>query len=183
MDYRRAHVPGGLFFFTLVTHPRRALLINPSARTALRRAVQDVRRRHPFLLEAIVLLPDHLHMLMKLPEGDADFGVRVGGIKRRFTELYLAGGQEEASVSAGRFRKRYRGVWQARFWEHTIRDAKDFRLHLDYVHANPLKHELVARVGDWPWSSFHRYVRWGEYESDWAGRVTLPHDVEHFYAD
>jgi putative transposase len=142
-----------------------------------------VGRLHPFAVEAIVLLPDHLHMILALPLHDANFSLRVGGIKRRFTELYLAAGGKAAPVGQAPRRQRYRGIWQPRFWEHTIRDARDFKLHLDYIHANPLKHGLVRQVGDWPWSSFHRYLKLGEYEADWAGHVSLPHEVEYFYAD
>ena len=130
-----------------------------------------------------MLLPDHLHLLMRLPAEESNFSVRIGGMKKRFTELYLASGGCEADPSPGRRRKRYRGLWQPRFWEHTIRDAKDFKLHLDYIHVNPLKHGLVRNVIDWPWSSFHRYVRLGEYQADWAGHVKLPHEVEFFWAD
>lgn len=183
MEYRRSQVPGGTFFFTVVTNGRRPLLGVPEARAALRQALRDVRRRHPFVLEAVVLLPDHLHLLMRLPANDENFSIRIGGIKRRFTELRLACGGSEPPVPPGRGRKRYRGFWQPRFWEHTIRDAADFKLHLDYIHANPLKHGLVRRAADWPWSSFHRYVRLGEYQTDWAGHVALPHDVEYFWAD
>ena len=183
MEYRRVHMPGGVFFFTLVTNGRHPFLVAPESRAALRQAIRDVRMRHPFAVHAIVLLPDHLHLLTELPVGDEDFSVRVGGIKRRFTELYLSTGAWEPPMSAGRRHKRYRGVWQPRFWEHTIRDARDYKLHLDYVHVNPLKHGLVDRVANWPWSSFHRYVRLGEYELDWAGYVTLPHDVEYVWPD
>jgi putative transposase len=183
MDYRRSKVAGGMFFFTVVTNGRRPILAASKARVALRQSFHDVRGNHQFTLKAIVLLPDHFHLLMALPPDDLNFSVRIGGIKRRFTELYLTSGGREAAISAGRRGKRYRGIWQPRFWEHTIKDAKDFKLHLDYIHVNPLKHGLVEHVADWPWSSFHRYVRQGEYERTWAGRVTLPHAVEYFWAD
>jgi putative transposase len=183
MEYRRAFVPGGTFFLTLVTNGRARFLATGTGRRCLRRAFRDVRRRHPFSIEAIVLLDDHLHMLMRLPAGDADFSIRVGGIKGRFSRLYIDQGGAEPPVSDARRRKRYRGLWQARFWEHTIRDARDFKLHLDYIHANPLRHGVVNCVRNWPWSSFHRYLKLGEYEADWAGHVTLPHEVEYYYAD
>ena len=180
MEYRRARVDGGTFFFTVVTHSRRPILTSPTARGFLRMAFREVRRRHPFWLEGIVLLPDHLHMLMRLPEGDADYPVRVGGIKRHFTSAYLPAGGREAAATTGQVRKRLRAVWQGRFWEHTIRDARDFRMHLDYVHLNPVKHGLVANPSEWPWTSFHRYVRMGWYEADWSGRVELPGQVEYY---
>jgi len=135
------------------------------------------------LPDTVLLLPDHLHVLMRLGEDDADLSLRVGGIKHRFTRLWVAAGGAEAPTSAGQEAKRYRGVWQSRFWEHTIRDAADFKRHLDYIHVNPVRHGLVDRLQDWPWSSFHRYVRTGEYDRDWAGYVELPHAVECFWAD
>ena len=183
MQYRRAQVCGGNFFFTVVTNQRREFLTFPLARAALREAFDDVRLQSPFVLEAIVLLPEHFHMMIVLPGNSADFSSRVGKIKSGFTQRYLAAGGREGGISAGRARKGYRGIWQPRFWEHTIRDARDHKMHLDYLHANPLKHGLVKRVIDWPWSSFHRYVAQGEYEPDWAGHVSLPHDVEYYWAD
>jgi putative transposase len=183
MRYVRSDVAGGTFFFTVVTNKRRAFLTDSRARAALHRAFNDVRTLHPFVLEAVVVLPDHFHILMTLPSGDPNFSVRIGGIKRRFTDLFLAGGGREGPVSQGRANSGYRGIWQPRFWEHTISDARDFKLHLDYLHFNPLKHELVQQVIDWPWSSFHRYLAQGEYESNWAGHITLPHDVEYYWAD
>ena len=182
MEYRRSNVPGGTFFLTIVTHRRRPILVRPRARPLLRQAFRDVRSRHPFAVEAIVLLPDHLHLLVRLPAGDAGLSIRGGGIKRRFTQLCLAAGLQEAPTSDGQKAKRYRGIWQMR-WEHTIRDAEDFKRHLDYIHANPLNHGLAARVRDWPWSSFHRYVRMGEYDPAWAGHVELPDAAEYFWAD
>ena len=180
MEYRRARLEGGTFFFTVVTHLRRPILTSKMSRGLLRNAFREVRARHPFDVEAIVLLPDHFHVLMRLPEGETDYSVRIGGIKRNFTDAYLAGGGREGSASPGQARKRLRGVWQPRFWEHTIRDAKDYRMHVDYIHINPVKHGLVARVADWPWSSFHRYVKMGLYESDWLGRADLPGQVEYY---
>jgi len=133
-----------------------------------------VRSLRPFEQMGVVLMPDHLHLLWRLPDGDSDFSSRIGAIKQCFTRLWLAGGGEEGSATPGRARQQYRGVWQKRFYEHWIRDYRDFKLHLDYIHINPVKHGLAARPGDWPWSSFQRYVRRGEYDADWCGRVELP---------
>ncbi len=130
-------------------------------------------------MTAVVLLPNHLHMIWEMPEGDTDYSRRIAILKKRFTRVYLQQSGSEAVVSHGQQRHRRRGVWQPRFWEHTIRDAKDFRLHLDYIHGNPVKHGLVLRPVDWPWSSFHRYVSEGLYEPDWCGRVDLPGQVEY----
>ena len=157
--YRRAQLDGGTFFLTVVTHHRRRILCHRLARGLLARAFAAVRAARPFAIEGIVLLPDHLHVMIRLPGGDGDFSGRIGQVKRRFTQSYLAAGGAEAPATPSRTRQRYRGVWEKRFWEHTIRDVRDYCLHLDYIHYNPVKHGLVGRAGDWPFSSFHRYVR------------------------
>ncbi len=130
-----------------------------------------------------MLLPDHWHALWRLPEGDTDYSTRVRRIKKIFTRAWLACGEREQAVTASQRRLRRRGIWQARFWEHTIRDAADFKMHLDYIHMNPVNHGLVARPADWPFSSFYRWAAMGEYEADWAGRIGLPLSVEYCWHD
>ena len=179
-DYRRWRIEGGTYFFTLVTHRRRRLFHSDWTRRVLRGAIRRTRRELPWDMLAVVLLPDHLHMLWRLPEGEADYSTRIKKMKRTFTVGFLAAGGQPGAVSPGEQRKGYRGIWQPRFWEHTVRDARDFKLHLDYIHANPVKHSLVDLPRDWPFSSFHRYVKLGEYEEDWCGRVELPDEVEYY---
>lgn len=162
-NYRRNYVPVGTFFFTVVTYQRRPILTTPLARETLRYAIQSVRHRLPFSLEAIVLLPDHLHTVWILPPDDEDFSTRWRQIKTLFTRRGLQQGGSQASQSLSREVKSERGIWQRRFFEHTSRDEFDLKRCVDYVHVNLLKHGLVERVSDWPWSSFHRYVRLGEY--------------------
>lgn len=164
-DYRRARDAGACYFFTLVTHRRQPLLTQSSLRQALREAIVKVRRAHPFLIHGWVLLPDHLHCLWQLPEGDADFGLRWSLIKRLTSQAFPS----EAAISLSRSLRRESGLWQRRFWEHRIRDDQDYRRHLDYLHWNPVRHGLVEQVGDWPWSSYHRLVREGVYPADWGG--------------
>jgi putative transposase len=167
--YRRNFVPGGTYFFTLVTHGRRPFLTDDSGRAALRQALREVRARHPVAINAIVLLPDHLHTVWTLPPGDDRYPLRWRQIKSRFTQTYLERGGFEGAVSVSRRIKGERGVLQRRYFEHTVRDEADLKRCVDYVHINPLKHGLVQRVVDWPWSSFHRYVALGEYSTDWGG--------------
>ncbi|MEM6331539.1 MAG: transposase [Planctomycetota bacterium] len=167
-NYRRAQIAGGTFFFTVVTHQRRAILVDELARVALRRAFCEVRVRRPFSVDAIVLLPDHLHTVWTLPPGDDDFSTRWRQIKTLFSKRWLAAGGVEAAQSVSRQIKGERGVWQRRAYEHACRGESDWKRCVDYLHANPLKHGLVDRVRDWPWSSFHRYVRAGEYDLDWG---------------
>jgi putative transposase len=174
--YRRWFVPGGTYFFTLVTFRRRPFLTDLIARAALRQALREVRTRHPFSIDAIVLLPDHLHTVWSLPPQDDRYSLRWRQIKSRFTQEYLERGGLELNTSRSRKRKGERGVLQRRFFEHTVRDEADLKRCVDYVHINPLKHGLVTRVADWPWSSFHRYVVLGEYTADWGSDPT-------FYSD
>jgi putative transposase len=176
-DYRRWRVAGGTYFFTVVTHARQPLLTSDLARRLLRDAFRVVRLRRPFDVVAIVLLPDHLHAIWTLPPGDFDYATRWQLIKRRFTKSYLSAGGVEASQLASRDSKGERGVWQRRYFEHTCDDEADLKRCADYLHVNPLKHGLVNRVVDWPWSSFHRYVRLGEYEPEW-GNANIWHGDE-----
>jgi putative transposase len=167
-DYRRVRLEGATYFFTLVTHQRRRFLTRPLVRRVLRRAWARVARAKPFDTVAVCLLPDHLHCIWALPQGDADFPGRWRAIKGHFTRELRRAGQGRAAASPSRHRKREAAVWQRRFWEHWIRDEEDLRRHIDYVHFNPVKHGYVAAAADWPWSSFHRYVRDGWYPSDWG---------------
>ena len=162
--YRRNFIPGGTFFFTVNLRDRRSSLLTAHI-GELRAAVREIRMRHPFAITAMVVLPDHLHAVWTLPEGDKDFSLRWRQIKSKFSRDMPA----TEPISISRLAKGERGIWQRRYWEHTIRDEHDFARHVDYVHINPVKHGLVSRVRDWPHSSFHRMARLGLYPEDWAG--------------
>ena len=135
----------------------------------------------PFRIDGWVLLPDHLHAIWTLPDGDADFSNRWRLIKRHVTHVCSPDYRRPELLTQRRCAKQYGTLWQHRFWEHLIRDERDFRQHMDYLHANPVKHGLVNAAIDWQWSSFHRWVRHGVYLPDWAGSgvagATM-HDVE-----
>ncbi len=162
-DYRRNRVPGGSYFFTVNLLDRNSDLLVAHV-GALREAVQDVRRRAPFHIDAWVVLPEHLHCMWTLPEGDADFSSRWRDIKKGFSKRLPAGEDRSAS----RIAKGERGIWQRRFWEHTIRDERDYGAHMDYIHFNPVKHGLVMNVAEWPYSTFHRCVARGIYAEAWG---------------
>jgi len=163
-DYRRNRVEGGTYFFTLALADRRSdFLVREVA--ALRASVSHVRVLYPFNIDAWVVLPEHLHAVWTLPDGDTDFSTRWGLIKRGFSARIEKG----ESRSASRIAKGERGIWQRRFWEHTVRDEADFARHVDYVHFNPVKHGLVENAIDWPFSSFRRAVARGDYPEDWGG--------------
>jgi putative transposase len=164
--YRRNFVDGGTFFFT-VTLIDRASRVLVDHVEALRAAVRETRSSHPFAIDAVVVLPDHFHIVMTLPAEDADYPNRLSLIKRRFTDAVVKSGASVARRANGEV-----ALWQRRFWEHTIRDERDFERHVDYVHFNPVKHGLVACMRDWPHSSFHRYVRRAALPPDWGGDFT-----------
>jgi putative transposase len=163
-NYRRNFRPGGSFFFTVALADRSASLLTAHVER-LRTAFRHVRDGMPFRVEAMVVLPDHLHCLWTLPPADADFSTRWKRIKAQFS----VGLPRAQPRSASRIAKGEREIWQRRFWEHTVRDEEDWRRHMDYIHYNPVKHRYVARVADWSYSSFHRYVRAGAYPPDWGG--------------
>lgn len=163
MRYRRANVAGATYFFTVNLADRRTGLLVEHV-DALREALQRIKRAHPFRIDAMVVLPDHLHALWTLPPGDADFATRWMLIKAGFSRQIPPSERRTPS----RVSKGERGIWQRRYWEHLIRDERDFARHVDYVHFNPVKHGLVKRAVEWPHSSIHRYVRLGAVNPDWA---------------
>ena len=170
-DYRRANTPGASYFFTVNTYRRWPLLVHDRTRAALREVIEAVRAEHPFTIDAWVLLPDHLHAVWTLPPGDAGFALRWGMIKRHVSRACRGLLPDDAMQSESRRARGEIAFWQRRYWEHLIRDAADYRRHIDYLHWNPIKHGLVRRVKDWPYSTFHRYARLGVYPQDWCGAV------------
>jgi putative transposase len=171
MEYRRVKSPGSNYFFTLVTHNRRPILCEPENINLLRDSFKRVIQQHPFVIDAIVILPEHLHCLWTLPPGDADFSTRWRLIKSWFSRR--CDSQYQGQVSASRRSKNERAIWQRRFWEHLIRDEQDFNHHVDYIHYNPVKHGLVLSPKDWQYSSFDRYVKRGVYDLDWGNSEIL----------
>jgi putative transposase len=166
MRYRRAWLPGGSYFFTVVTADRQPLLANEAAIALLRRGFRRVRERYTFTVDAMVVLPDHLHCIWTLPPGDADFATRWRLIKTWFTKHYGEGLDAGASGYAALTRPTR--IWQNRYWEHVLRDDRDYERHADYIHYNPVKHGLVASAADWPFSSFNRFAEAGLYPPNWG---------------
>jgi putative transposase len=165
-NYRRAFTPGGCWFFTVNLLDRRQTLLVDRIEL-LREAVAATRQSHTFSIDAFVVLPDHLHAVWSLPDGDSDFSTRWRLIKNRFARAL----PRHEPLDAVRIARNERGIWQRRFWEHRIRDEADYARHVEYCYINPFKHGLVARVQDWPYSSFHRDVRAGIFPIDWAGEA------------
>jgi putative transposase len=167
-DYRRNRIPGATYFFTVNLFDRHCDLLVAQIE-ALRDAVHKVRRRFPFHIDGVVL-PDHMHCLWSLPDGDAGFPRRWRDIKTAFSKS-LPATEQRSPVMVHRGE---RGIWQRRYWEHTIRDDRDFAAHIDYVHFNPVKHGFVDKPADWPFSSFRRCVIRGLYPTDWLGGGAYP---------
>ena len=170
-EYRRVFLKGGIFFITIVTYNRMPLFTNPQARKIPHKAWVDVAGRFPFKTDAICLLPDHIHVLIRLSDGDANYPMRIREIKRLFTKEYLGNIGQGAPRNESRQKKNEAAIWQRRYWEHVIRDENDLHHHIDYIHYNPVKHGFVHSVVEWRWSSFHRYVRLGLYDKNWGSEV------------
>ena len=168
-NYCRADTPGASYFFTVVTFRRRNILTNDDCRAWLRNAVINTRENYPFTIDAWVLLPEHLHCILTLPENDHDFSVRWNCIKKRFTTLAKHKYHKPEWLNASKQKHREGTIWQRCFWEHQLRDDNDYQRHVDYIHYNPVKHDFVKNVSDWPYSTFHRYVKLGIYPIDWGG--------------
>jgi putative transposase len=167
MDYRRAWHAGGTYFFTvnLLQRKNNDLLVQQI--NVLKNAINTVKKAHPFIIHAWVVLPEHMHCVIELPVNDDDFSTRIRLIKANFSKAIPKG----EHLSLVRKSRGERGIWQRRFWEHLIRDETDCQAHIDYVHINPVKHGLVKQVKDWPHSTFHHLVKQGIYPEDWGGRV------------
>lgn len=165
-NYRRNFIVGGSYFFTVTLADRSSRLLVEKI-NLLKEAIRGVKAENPFDTVAMVVMPEHLHCIWTLPPDDADYSTRWKMIKARFSREI----PKVEKRSKSRMSKDERGIWQRRFWEHTIRDEVDYQRHMDYIHFNPVKHGYVSRVADWPYSTFHRCVRDGWYPADWGGEI------------
>ena len=154
MRYRRATTSGASWFFTVNLADRKQDLLVRHI-DLLREVIRHIKQQHPFEIIAMVVMPDHLHAIWQLPPGDSNYPMRWSLIKAGFSRSLA----KTERIRESRLRKRERGIWQRRYWEHLIRDQEDFNHHLDYIHINPVKHGLVTAPKDWPYSTFHRWVQ------------------------
>jgi len=164
MQYRRANIKGASYFFTVNLANRKSTLLVDKI-DALRQSIQTVKQRHSFKIDAMVVMPDHLHALITLPVGDNDYATRWKLIKAGFSRKIPKG----EHVNPSRASKRERGIWQRRYWEHLIRDDNDYQAHINYIHYNPVKHGYVQQAVKWPYSSIHRYIKKGDISKNWGG--------------
>ena len=163
-EYRRNRVAGGTYFFTVNILDRKSDLLVAHI-DALRSAIHKANRLAPFHIDAWVVLPDHMHCIWTLPSGDDAYPARWTELKKAFSKALPVG----EPISPSRHQQGERGIWQRRYWEHTIRDDADYAAHVDYVHFNPVKHGWAQQVADWPFSTFHQAVREGQYPASWSG--------------
>ena len=166
MKYKRLLLPGTSYFFTVVTHNRRPIFNNEQSIATLKNAFRAVRAKHSFEIDAIVILPNHIHCIWTLPEKDTDYAKRLRLIKTWFTKHCYIELRVEQDVS--RKARNEQAIWQHRYWEHVIRDEKDLINHIGYIHYNPVQHGYVKSVSDWPYSSFHQYVNKGWLDENWG---------------
>jgi putative transposase len=167
-NYRRSHLTGGTFAFTVNLENRRSELLTRQIQS-FRTCVKVLRQTRPFQIDAWVILPDHMHCLWTLPTDDTDYSGRWRDIKTRFSKS-LPNVEAQTAEQTVRFG---RNIWQKRFWEHTIRDERDYRNHMDYIHFNPIKHGYVTQPADWPFSTFKHCVALGLYDPSWASPDNL----------
>ncbi len=176
--YVRSKTSGGTFFFTVVSFQRRRIFANPKYAELLNNIIKEVRNEFPFTREAWVFLPDHLHCIWTLPADEADYSKRWGIIKARFTKAITPGAGKSALLTGSKIRQRESTIWQRRFWEHQIRGERDLKMHLDYIHFNPVKHGLAKSPGDWPYSSFREFVNRKLYPIDWGEHLSLKFEAD-----
>jgi putative transposase len=163
MRYRRTLIPGATYFFTVNLLNRKSCLLTDNIHQ-LRYAFRTARRYHPFTIDGIVILPDHLHMVMSLPKEDRNYSLRWNIIKGIFSKQI----EPKEPIGGSRQKKRERGIWQRRFWEHLIRDELDYEQHLNYIHFNPVKHGYVTTATEWEFSSIHRFIQAGILPKNWG---------------
>lgn len=165
-DYRRTYLNGGTYFFTVVTYLRFPIFNEETSVNLLNDCFLCNMKEHPFKIDAIVIMPDHLHTIWTLPHGDSGFSIRWQRIKGTFSRNYL--GEKVRDVTKSMMKKNEKGVWQRRFWEHAICNQEDFNKHFDYIHYNPVKHGLAHSPSEWKFSSFGEFVEKGLYSNDWG---------------
>ena len=178
MQYRRSNIQGACYFFTVVTEKRQKIFIHDENIELLRDAFRHVMKKQPFIMEAAVIFPDHLHCIWTLPANDADFSTRWRLIKTWFTKH--CDKKYKLNPDKSRIRKKQQAIWQHRYWEHCLKDDKDFEHHVNYIHYNPVKHHYVKRPVDWKYSSIHRYIKNGILSEAWGtSDIILPDTIGH----
>ena len=165
-NYRRDKTPGGWYFLTLVTYQRKPIFADSNSVLLFKKVLMQIKENDPFNIIAIVILPEHIHMIIQLPDEDSHYSRKIAKIKREFGKEFLEINPHEVHLTESNLNRKERGIWQRRFWEHKIRNQDDLKKHIDYIHINPVKHGDVQKIADWKWSSFLKFVRNGYYQLD-----------------
>jgi putative transposase len=150
---RRWYVPNAIYFITAVTRGRQRLFADGANVELLHATMHRAKEYHPFIMRAYVFLPDHFHLLIFVPE-TTDISKLAQSIQRNFTRNYKKARDINEPVH----------LWQRGFWDHVIRDERDFANHFHYIHYNPVKHGYVNKPEAYTHTSFHEYVKHGWYE-------------------
>ncbi len=182
-NYRRDNSTGATWFFTVVTFHRRTFLCDDKVRVALRLAIRKIQLNYPFKIDAWVLLPDHFHCILTLPQCDSNFQLRIRLLKRYVTQTCSCFLHHDHLNTPSRRKRKESTIWQRRFWEHRIRSENDFRHHMDYVHYNPVKHGLSQSPTDWPYSTIHRLIKQGTYTKNWGSDPENAQNKNHAYGE
>jgi len=164
-NYRRIFVDGYCYFLTIVTYKRTPLIIENI--DLLREGVKKSKAKYPYQIEAVVVLPDHFHLMIR-PKFALDYPKIISVIKQYFSKYCDPKYYQHITQSDSRSKAGYKPIWQRKYYEHTIRDDNDYTIRLNYIHYNPVKHGYVLQVKDWQYSSFHRYVKKGYYTLEWG---------------
>ena len=165
MNYRRLFIPNSFIFLTIVTSKRRPILINNIK--LLRRALKKAVENYNCKIIAICVLPEHIHMIIK-PYQINDYPYFVKQFKTYFSTNIDILTLENYELTNSNINKKERDVWQRRYFEHTIVSEDDLCRHFDYIHFNPVKHNLVTSVKNWEYSSFKNFVKNNYYDMDWC---------------
>ncbi|MBU5617476.1 transposase [Psychrobacter sp. TAE2020] len=175
-SYLRDKSKDGTYFFTMNLLDRKSQLLTTHA-NQFRQAYRITKQNHNFQLHALILLPDHIHILITLAEESDNYAVIISSLKTHFSRQITK--SDDEMINQSRIKKRERGIWQRRFWEHRIRDDLDYQRHMDYIHYNAVKHGYVERPIDWPYSTFKKCVDEELYSSDWGGAGIDGFDLDY----
>ena len=178
-NYKRLFIPNTYLFLTITTNHRQPILIDNFA--LLRESFKRAKHTYKFDIYASVILPDHMHIIL-MPENIEEYPKIIFAVKYHFSRNFDGGlGNPPYALSSSQFKKKEKGVWQRRYYEHTIRDESDLNAHLDYIHYNPVKHGLAQNVKDWEFSSFDKFVEMGNYDHNWGSAEDIKHIKECEY--
>lgn len=168
MNYRRVFIPNSYVHIVVATYNRQPILTKYI--NSLRQSFKDVSLHYNFIIAAICILPDHFHLLIR-PENIDEYPKIISSIKYNFSRSIIF--DDAHIVSSGYKNKREKGLFQRRFYEHTLMNEQEFENHVNYIHYNPVKHGFVSSVIEWQFSTFHKYLKAGFYDVNWGKNIEI----------